>query len=333
MTAPTHVAFGILCAACAGTEYANAAACGIGALLPDLDHPQSALGRVFFFLSHPLNTRFGHRGVIHGLILWGPVMIAGLILQSPLTLWLALGALSHITIDAYNVSGVRALEPFTQKPIVCFKRDWRITTGSVKELVLLGVLILLIFAMNYAQSIGGPRKLINMLLGSPKITAEEYLKAGLKHCRADGQFRWQDGRIEQVNWLVVGTEGSHLLYWDGKQLIKNGDDGEFLRSKLKQTEESWSLVKVRGFVRVSELCFWLDNEKNQKWHIAKAGSLATGSIKMPPGKILQLETAESLPNINLSGWTASLSPPRTNAQADDAAAHTAENDVIGRQHF
>lgn len=316
MTAPTHVAFGILWAVCAEASTGVMVACAFGSMVPDIDHPQSGLGRVFFFLSHPLNTRFGHRGAIHGLLFWGSILTAGILLKSPLTLWVALGGLSHIALDTYNISGVRALEPFNRKPLVCFKRDWRVASGSVREIVILGLLVGLIFFMHYAQSIGGPRKLINEILSSPKITAEEYLRNGLKHCRATGQFRWEDGRIEEVDWLVVGTEDFHLVFWNGHKLVKSEREGDFLRSRLVQKEEYWNLVKVTGFVRVSEDSFWLDNEKSPKWHMAKAGSLATGTIKTPPGKVLGIEMGDSLPNINMQGWDSPGTKKKESSFAD-----------------
>jgi hypothetical protein len=89
-----------------------------GALFPDIDHPQSAMGRVLFFLSIPLNRYVGHRRTFHGFFLWSLVAVAG-IFWMPL-FWIGLGALSHVFIDALNVSGVQALMPFSEKVCVLF---------------------------------------------------------------------------------------------------------------------------------------------------------------------------------------------------------------------
>jgi len=70
MTAPTHAAFGFLCAALTGTQNINAFACAFGALLPDVDHPQSSIGRILFFISDFLNARFGNRQLIHSFAVW-----------------------------------------------------------------------------------------------------------------------------------------------------------------------------------------------------------------------------------------------------------------------
>ena len=35
----------------------------VGGLLPDIDHPESVIGRRVRFLSHPISAIFGHRGI------------------------------------------------------------------------------------------------------------------------------------------------------------------------------------------------------------------------------------------------------------------------------
>ncbi len=280
MTAPTHAAFGVLWAAIAGTSQLNAIACALGALLPDIDHPQSSIGRIFFFLSHPINTRFGHRGLIHGFVLWLPLLVVAAIAGSTTIQWIILGAISHILIDASNSSGVRALTPFTDRTLVCFKRDWRIKTGSVQEIFVFITIFGLISLMNYSYTLGGPRKLINLLARSPKITLQEYTRAGLKYCQVKGSFRWANGSIEDVLWPVVGLEGSSLVYWNGEILVKK-KHGKFIRSALKQEDREWPIVKVSGFCTVETLSFWFDGKK---WHLAEPGDLVFGSIKAVSGK-------------------------------------------------
>lgn len=279
MTAPTHMAFGILWAALAGTGYINVCACALGALLPDIDHPQSSAGRILFFISQPINNRFGHRGLIHGFVIWIPLLIAATFSGLEIIQWIALGGLSHILIDMYNTSGVKAGEPFTSKVFVCFKSDWRINTSSVQEILVFIAIFTALSLTQYSHTLGGPRKLINMVTKSPKITVEEYNRAGLKRCTAKGSFRWADGRIQEVEWLVVGIEGSNLVYWDGEKLIKP-TKGQFLRSILKQGEQDWPVVLVNGFCTVQTPSFWYDG---RAWQTALPGDLVFGSIKTMSG--------------------------------------------------
>lgn len=292
MTAPTHICFGVLFAALTGTSGVNSIACALGALLPDIDHPQSSIGKVFFFLSIPINQKFGHRGVIHGFVVWLPILIVGLLANSQILTFIGLGAISHILIDSYTISGVKALLPFSEKSMVFLRRDWRIYTGSVHEIILFCAMFGLISVMNYSHALGGPRKLINLLARSPKITVEEFNRAGLKYCQAKGHFRWSDGEIEDVFWPVVGLEGGKMVFWceEKLQLIREGKQGKFLKSVLVQNEYIWPIVRVKGgYCKVSSPAFWFDGKK---WHFAKEGDIAFGTIKEIKGGMPEIDLVE-----------------------------------------
>ena len=89
----------------------------IGALLPDIDHPKSWLGRRLPLLSLPLSAIFGHRGITHSLLAVVGVVWA---LHQALTQWaaihhghwrwigmgVAVGYLSHLLGDFATHGGV-----------------------------------------------------------------------------------------------------------------------------------------------------------------------------------------------------------------------------------
>ncbi len=287
MVAPTHAAFGVLCAAVAGASQPCAIACALGALLPDIDHPQSAIGRLFFFISYPLNRVVGHRKIIHGFCLWSVLFGVGVLTGQPLVRWVALGAISHVLIDCYTIAGVQAFLPFSERSVVLFRKDWRIYTGSTHEILLFVVLFGCIYAANYSHALGGPRKLINLMARSHKITTEEYTRAGLSYCTIKGQFRWKDGRIEEAEWPVVGLEGNGLVYWNQERLIKDGQHGTFIRSVLQQTETEWPVVKVDGLCTVRDRSFWFDS---RHWYMAGPGDMAMGTIKAAGGGVPQINS-------------------------------------------
>jgi inner membrane protein len=98
----------------------------IGALLPDIDHPKSWLGRRLPLLSLPLSAIFGHRGITHSLLAVVGVVWA---LQQALTQWnaihhghwhwvgvgVAVGYLSHLLGDFATHGGVPWLWPFKKR--------------------------------------------------------------------------------------------------------------------------------------------------------------------------------------------------------------------------
>ena len=77
--------------------------------MPDIDIPTSKVVRPLFFISVPLEKRFGHRTITHSII--GVGVLAGLAsplyLAWPLCFWAVLGGYwSHIQIDMANIRGV-----------------------------------------------------------------------------------------------------------------------------------------------------------------------------------------------------------------------------------
>ncbi len=282
MTAPTHASFGILIVACADAGLYASIAAAIGALIPDIDHPQSSIGRLLWFVSFPVNNRFGHRGVVHSLSLWSIPLIIGLVSGSTVLQWVSIGCISHCVLDTMNKSGVRLFEPFSSTIVVCpANSNYRISTASVNEIVVFMVITGLVFLMGYGNSIGGIRKLVNRMIHSSQITQEEYVRAGYELCYAKGDFRWREGLIEKdVKWLVVGTEdsGNILVYWNGSRLVKTRH-GEFIKSELIQTKQQWTTQKINGFVKPADRMFYFDGVK---WHVAYPDELAYGWIKPFP---------------------------------------------------
>ena len=73
---------------------------GIAAVIPDLDGPKSKFGKLFFFISIPINSIFGHRTFTHSLLF---AFIAGifshLFLGPRIALAMVAGILAHILGD------------------------------------------------------------------------------------------------------------------------------------------------------------------------------------------------------------------------------------------
>jgi inner membrane protein len=118
---------------------------GIGALLPDLDHPQSTISRRVWLAGASLRLVVSHRGALHSLLAMAAALLLAATVQgdwSQIALSAAVGYCSHIFLDALTVSGVPLLWPKKQK-----YRLLRIRTGGTGEILfawgLLAVLVLL----------------------------------------------------------------------------------------------------------------------------------------------------------------------------------------------
>lgn len=110
-----------------------------GALLPDIDHPQSWLGRRLPFLSRPIAAIFGHRGITHSLL---AVALGVWLLGSESGgVWisaLAVGYLSHLAADGLTPQGVPLLWPNHHR----FSLPVCSTGGAMEIVVVLAVVLL-----------------------------------------------------------------------------------------------------------------------------------------------------------------------------------------------
>jgi inner membrane protein len=100
----------------------SAAYCGgvvLGSLLPDIDHPNSYIGRRSFGLANIIYNLCGHRGITHSLIMWILIFFPAMVLFHPnlFVLGLTIGYFAHILGDCFSVSGVAVLYPFSQEKL------------------------------------------------------------------------------------------------------------------------------------------------------------------------------------------------------------------------
>lgn len=89
----------------------------LGALLPDIDHPSSYIGRLFRFISVPIYRLCGHRGFTHSLLAWLLIMLVSTQplgsywLSDTLTQSFLLGYFSHLVGDILTSKGIPFLWP------------------------------------------------------------------------------------------------------------------------------------------------------------------------------------------------------------------------------
>lgn len=119
------------------------AVAGISALLPDIDHPESLLGRKIKPISWLVNKLFGHRTITHSLDFAVGLCLV-VLLSSNFAYWawmFALGYLSHLLLDSLTFSGIK-LSMFRQKTI-----GFRIvkTGGIVDTAIFIACLLILSF--------------------------------------------------------------------------------------------------------------------------------------------------------------------------------------------
>lgn len=148
MLARTHMVFGLVFLAIgnrAGLLEMDLVSAGFavaGSLLPDIDHPGSAIGRRTRPLSDLAGLILGHRGFTHSLlslIAWAIALLYAGISELDWLIAISLGYLSHLFGDWLTPRGVPLFWP--RKTMYC--APFLIKTGGAGEFLLtLGILFL-----------------------------------------------------------------------------------------------------------------------------------------------------------------------------------------------
>jgi len=148
----------------------------VASLGPDVDLPTSKVGRLLFWLSVPLEQRFGHRTITHSAV---GLLVVALIASPlwwvrPLYFWCVLGGTwSHVWIDMLNVRGTDLFWPSPVRVVAPGNRNWRLEVGSKAEMILLSGLLVTAAAL-YPLSQMGFRDALQALLKSFDIAVEQH---------------------------------------------------------------------------------------------------------------------------------------------------------------
>lgn len=126
----------------------------IGSLIPDIDEPNSIIGRKLKFLSYPINIFFGHRTITHNLILFTALAIFFYTKEYTYLLALNVGILLHILQDSITYQGIKnGLFPIRRLGynFVLFPRAFRFAVGSITEYIIFILSILFLLIVIYIQ--------------------------------------------------------------------------------------------------------------------------------------------------------------------------------------
>ncbi|GEM_PF-950737 len=245
MMAPTHAALGFTIAKVVGASEFETVLFIIGSVMPDIDHPQSFVGKVLKPISIPIYNRFGHRKLIHSVLLWLPVILVSMFIWTP-GMWFGIGAVAHCLLDCFNISGVQLLSPLNNKNFVLMGKNFRIPVASRSEFILLCVFLISCYFSWEMNRKGGIKYLVGFLTGSYKISEQYYKEAEDRICYMNGFLRYPNGTIVKDKYLIIGTEGNGLAIWDHRQerVLHLDEDAEFIACWLEKTNKEWNQVRL-----------------------------------------------------------------------------------------
>lgn len=281
MIAPTHLSFAFMIVFAFGIyDFKIAFLMLLGSIIPDLDHQRSFIGRIFFFISHPLNKKFGHRNITHSMVLWFPLFVLG-ITNYRWALWLSIGAITHLYLDCWNKTGIALFRPVSEKIFVMAGKRHRVKVGSKNEMIIMVVLMMLAVMFFYINRAGGVRGLIRNSIGDYRTAYHEYEKAGINIVHFRGKLRRSNGIIEEGIWLVIGKNNFPLScsIWDEeeKEMIKVPEDAEFLRAIAEVDEKKrWNITEIDFPMAIKRGKVFYKAGRN--WNRAKMNDVVMGDV-------------------------------------------------------
>ncbi len=114
----------------------------LSGFLPDIDTPQSKLGRKLKIISWPLNFIFGHRKFFHSIF---PPLVIYIILHlsgySYLGFAVFLGYLTHLIGDSFSKEGIAFFYPLTEFKVTGFFK----TGGIIEKIIYYCLTIVIIY--------------------------------------------------------------------------------------------------------------------------------------------------------------------------------------------
>lgn len=119
-----------------------AAAGGLAALLPDIDHRHSHFRKRFGIVGDVFLFWLPHRGLTHSLLLWGVLSVAcWLLLPLPYAVAAAGAYASHLLLDMLTPHGLAVLWPMSGRKLHIAPPLLRVRTGGLVERLLRGALV------------------------------------------------------------------------------------------------------------------------------------------------------------------------------------------------
>jgi len=127
---------------------------GIGSILPDIDEPNSLIGRKLKFLSYPINIFFGHRTITHNLLLFSIINLFFYYQDYKYLFAISFGILIHILQDSLTYQGIKnGLFPLQKLNynFVLLPKVFRFAVGSLFEYIIFFLSIIFLLLIIYLQ--------------------------------------------------------------------------------------------------------------------------------------------------------------------------------------
>ncbi len=221
----------------------------IGALLPDIDHTRSIIGKTVFPLAKWLATNYGHRTITHSLLFLFSVYCTSLFFERifsenlHISTILFFSVFSHLLFDMVTIQGIPLFYPFYKNPCVLpANPNFRITTGNIhQEAIILFAFCFLTFSLQDLFA-NGFWSTLNNKFDDVKHQIREF-KTAQNVLKIDYDFNTYQKQYKGKGYIINATENT-LFIKDKNTLISLEKNNIGTKVKtLKTTKTNKKLIK------------------------------------------------------------------------------------------
>ncbi len=313
MLAPTHSVFGILLTllilAFFGVQWGmhwTIILCAVfGSIIPDIDHPRSVIGKIFYPIAGFLEHKFGHRTMTHSFIGWFifsvifsvfiylGIWLSGVFFKVEFinwnlsTRWIAafsISYFSHLALDMFNKRGVQMFWPNQNRDVIPKDPRYRLESGSRSEILIFIILLILMF-LSLPVSKYGVDTSMRWLLATPGSAIEEY-----KSLKTHSYVEFE-GYFTITKQDVKGT--AEILDVDHKKLIVLFKNNIYTLADDTVADIHASKVRVKRTndpIQIESKEF-KDKTRDDLLSQIPNGALISGTIDIPSGVDVSLPTS------------------------------------------
>lgn len=188
------------------------------AILPDIDHTKSPIGKAFYPIAKILDKKFGHRTITHSLVFY---LVLGLIVSYvekifsnshdvSLIFWFAY--LSHILFDMMTVQGVPFFYPFRRNPcVIPGDAKLRLRTADLRSEAIVFCVFIMLGITCKNLFLDGFWSTYNRAFGTLKHLSQEYNSTD-ELIKLDYSITRQGKEIKGTGYVIESKEKEALIF-------------------------------------------------------------------------------------------------------------------------
>jgi len=307
MLAPTHSVFGVFLTliflAVFGIQWSLhwtiLLVAILGSIMPDIDHPKSVIGKIFYFISAPIERRYGHRTITHSFLGWAiasllfgflVLLVIGILnlfrisdlgfsISDLAPRWIAafsISYMSHLLLDMLNPRGSQMFWPDPGRDVMPRNPKFRPESGSRVE-ILIFIILFILMLLAFPVSKYGIASSLRWLLATPGSAIQEF-KSMKTHTYVE--FK---GFFSETREPVQGT--GEILDVDKQRLVILYKNNIYTLSDELAADIIASHVRVKRTnipIKVERREFENQTREYLLSQIPK-GALVSGTVHLPEG--------------------------------------------------